>query len=174
MENRLSTIANADHIVYIDKGVVVEMGTHSELIKLKGNYYNLIMANMEPSNGERNRLHMIIVRMMKHCHFLEDKSPESIASLESIRFSPHASLNSDKSLESMETLSGEDKVEEEIDGESESMFWRLMRLNMKEWPFIVFGCVASLILGGTLPAFALLFGDIYRVKYIFYKSIFDT
>ncbi|MBE9180577.1 peptidase domain-containing ABC transporter [Oculatella sp. LEGE 06141] len=39
--HRLSTIKNADMIVLMDKGSVVELGTHSELMALRGRYYCL-------------------------------------------------------------------------------------------------------------------------------------
>ncbi|BFY98368.1 hypothetical protein BsWGS_01408 [Bradybaena similaris] len=39
--HRLSTIVNSDKIVVIDKGVVVEQGTHKELMAKKGAYYKL-------------------------------------------------------------------------------------------------------------------------------------
>jgi HlyB family type I secretion system ABC transporter len=39
--HRLSTIRNADVIVLMDKGSVVEMGTHGELMGLRGRYYCL-------------------------------------------------------------------------------------------------------------------------------------
>ncbi len=37
--HRLSTIRNADVIVVVDNGQIIEMGNHDELIKLKGHYY---------------------------------------------------------------------------------------------------------------------------------------
>lgn len=45
VSHRLSTITNADQIVFIDKGVVVESGTHKELLERNGYYYNLVTAN---------------------------------------------------------------------------------------------------------------------------------
>ncbi|MEL6162443.1 MAG: peptidase domain-containing ABC transporter, partial [Cyanobacteria bacterium J06628_3] len=39
--HRLSTIRNADMILMLDKGYVVEQGTHQELMSLKGRYYCL-------------------------------------------------------------------------------------------------------------------------------------
>ena len=45
--HRLSTIKNADQIVVINKGEVIESGKHEELITLKGCYYKLIKNQLE-------------------------------------------------------------------------------------------------------------------------------
>lgn len=45
--HRLSTVRNADQIVVLDKGEIVEMGTHQQLIDLKGSYYNLVRNQLE-------------------------------------------------------------------------------------------------------------------------------
>lgn len=45
--HRLSTIKNCDCILYVDKGQIVEKGSHEELIDKKGKYYNLYMSQYE-------------------------------------------------------------------------------------------------------------------------------
>jgi ABC-type multidrug transport system fused ATPase/permease subunit len=42
--HRLSTIRNADLIIGLEKGEVVEYGTHDDLMEKKGLYYELVTA----------------------------------------------------------------------------------------------------------------------------------
>ena len=45
--HRLSTVKNADNIVVIEKGEIIEQGTHSKLSKINGSYYNLVKNQLE-------------------------------------------------------------------------------------------------------------------------------
>lgn len=45
--HRLSTVKNADQIVVLDKGQIIEKGTHQELVDLKGNYYMLVKNQLD-------------------------------------------------------------------------------------------------------------------------------
>ncbi len=45
--HRLSTVKNADNIVVLNKGMITEVGTHNELIKLKGEYFTLVKNQLE-------------------------------------------------------------------------------------------------------------------------------
>ncbi len=45
--HRLSTVKNADQIVVLEKGEIVERGNHDELVSLKGYYYNLVKNQLE-------------------------------------------------------------------------------------------------------------------------------
>ena len=40
--HRLSTVKNADKIMFLDKGEIIEIGTHEELLEKKGEYFKLV------------------------------------------------------------------------------------------------------------------------------------
>jgi len=48
--HRLSTVKKADQIVVMNKGRIIERGTHPELISLKGEYYSLVKDQLELGN----------------------------------------------------------------------------------------------------------------------------
>jgi len=47
--HRLSTLRNADRLIVLDRGKLVEFGTHAELLDKKGFYWRLVMAQKQDS-----------------------------------------------------------------------------------------------------------------------------
>lgn len=48
--HRLSTVMNADQIVVLEKGKIIETGNHKELVAKKGNYYELVKNQLQLGN----------------------------------------------------------------------------------------------------------------------------
>lgn len=48
--HRLSTVKNADQIIVLEDGKIIEKGNHKELVALKGNYYKLVKNQLELGN----------------------------------------------------------------------------------------------------------------------------
>ncbi|MCD0474473.1 peptidase domain-containing ABC transporter [Flavobacterium sp. EDS] len=48
--HRLSTVMNADQIVVLDKGKIIEIGSHSALVEQKGNYFELVRNQLQLGN----------------------------------------------------------------------------------------------------------------------------
>ena len=71
--HRLSTIRNADLIIGLEGGQVIEYGTHGDLMKQKGLYYELVTAQTQKekekeahpdSDGEDNEIEEEFVRQI--------------------------------------------------------------------------------------------------------------
>ena len=45
--HRLSTVKNADQILVMSKGQIIESGRHQDLLSIKGTYYNLVKNQLE-------------------------------------------------------------------------------------------------------------------------------
>jgi len=52
--HRLSTVKNADLIIVLEKGTIIEQGTHEELMKLEKYYYNLVKNQEIKINEDEN------------------------------------------------------------------------------------------------------------------------
>lgn len=48
--HRLSTVKNADNIIVLEEGAIIEQGTHNELTKIKGAYFELVKNQLELGN----------------------------------------------------------------------------------------------------------------------------
>jgi ATP-binding cassette subfamily B protein len=57
--HRLSTIRRADMVLVIDKGEIIERGTHKELMEMKGFYYRVYMSQFKGTNGDVEPIRLI-------------------------------------------------------------------------------------------------------------------
>ena len=116
--HRLSTIRNADQVLVINNGEIVERGTHEELLEKRGFYYNLYMSQFKGTNkdadfeyikpvetpeplarsrgmGMRRSPGMLKDRIIKIAEVFKEKgavSPETAMSLEELGLPPQFSM----------------------------------------------------------------------------------
>ncbi|MED6267613.1 Multidrug resistance protein 1, partial [Characodon lateralis] len=156
--HRLSTIRNADVIAGFQKGNVVELGTHSELMEKRGVYHTLVTmqtfqkaeegeddGNLSP--GEKSPKESVIEPPL-----LRRKSTRGSS------FAASAGEKGDKA----KAKDDEEKTEEEEDVPSVS-FFKVLSLNASEWPHILVGLICAIINGAIQPLFAILFSKIITV-----------
>src|SRR5574344_654455 len=53
--HRISAVRRADEIIYLDKGEIVERGTHESLMAAKGRYYNTFVAQYSKEDADGNK-----------------------------------------------------------------------------------------------------------------------
>ncbi|KAI0879496.1 ABC transporter [Hypoxylon argillaceum] len=156
--HRLSTIKDAHNIVVMSQGAIVEQGSHDDLLKKQGAYYNLVTAQnisavhaaKEEEDDEEDDDTQLI-RKMSSAHtggaYSEDPNDNIAAKLN--RSSTQASVSS-------KVLKGR-----KPDDEVKYSVWTLVKLigsfNRSEWKLMLWGLFWSIICGGGNPTQALFF-----------------
>uniref|UniRef100_A0A2K6F8D6 ATP binding cassette subfamily B member 1 n=1 Tax=Propithecus coquereli TaxID=379532 RepID=A0A2K6F8D6_PROCO len=152
--HRLSTVRNADVIAGFDDGVIAEKGNHHELMKEKGIYFKLVTMQ---TAGNEIELENAAGESKSEIDALEMSSDESGSSLirkRSTRKSIRGSQAQDRKLSTKEAL------DEDVPHVS---FWRILKLNITEWPYFVVGVFSAIINGGLQPAFAVVFSKMIGI-----------
>ncbi|KAK2526353.1 Abcb5 [Columba livia] len=170
--HRLSTIRTADTIAGFEKGVVVEQGTHSELMLQKGLYYSLVTQQSSSNNleegetseetedteaeeYEENNINELVEELTLQDNFEESVIPRK----GSIR--RRSSRHKSKRRSSKKKPSRKkEKKELEEENLPAVPYSRILALNKPEWLYVLLGVIAAAISGGVHPAFAVVFGKI--------------
>ncbi|KAM6910395.1 ATP-dependent translocase ABCB1 [Xenentodon cancila] len=155
--HRLSTIRNADVIAGFQKGEVIELGTHSELMEKKGVYHTLVtMQTFQKVEEEEEESE---VPADEKSPLAKNHTESSLYRRKSTRGSSFTASEGGK--EEKEKLKI-DKAEEDENAPPVS-FLKVMRLNISEWPFILVGTICAIINGAIQPIFAIIFSKIITV-----------
>ncbi|NXG04871.1 MDR1 protein, partial [Sakesphorus luctuosus] len=145
--HRLSTIRTADTIAGFEKGIVVEQGTHSELMLQKGVYYSLVMQQV--------RVNLFIFFL----HFT--KLAVDILGYEMTKQDFHYVCSSSMHKKGFQlftkTLHCSKPNKENL---PDVPYSRILALNKPEWLYVLLGVIAAAVIGGVHPAFAVIFGKI--------------
>uniref|UniRef100_A0A8C4KVD2 ATP binding cassette subfamily B member 1 n=1 Tax=Equus asinus asinus TaxID=83772 RepID=A0A8C4KVD2_EQUAS len=150
--HRLSTVRNADVIAGLDDGVIVEEGNHDELMKEKGIYFKLVTMQ---TRGNEIELESAIGESQSEIDALE-MSPKDSGSSLIRRRSTRKSIREPQGQERKLST----KEDENVPPVS---FWRILKLNITEWPYFVVGIFCAIINGGLQPAFSIIFSRIIGV-----------
>uniref|UniRef100_A0A8C5CJS7 ATP-binding cassette, sub-family B (MDR/TAP), member 4 n=1 Tax=Gadus morhua TaxID=8049 RepID=A0A8C5CJS7_GADMO len=150
--HRLSTIRNADVIAGFRNGEIVEMGTHSELMKKQGVYHTLVTTQATSFIGSEGEKEVVEKNQKK-----KEKTEEN-------------------SIFPSSPLMCVCQEDEDVPPVS---FLKVLRLNLPEWPYIVVGLICATINGAIQPLFAILFSkivapnkDVVREKSALFSILF--
>ncbi|XP_054129759.1 ATP-binding cassette sub-family B member 5 isoform X2 [Melozone crissalis] len=168
--HRLSTIRTADTIAGFEKGVVVEQGTHSELMLQKGVYYSLVMqqgctsdvqddGTSEDTEGSGAEKYEENINPVEELTFQNNFETSVIPEKGSIR-RRSSKYKSKKS--SSKNPFGKKKKQKEVEEENlpAVSYLKILALNKPEWFYVLLGVIAAAVIGAVHPAFAVIFAKI--------------
>lgn len=157
--HRLSTIKDADNIVVMQEGKIIEQGTHDQLLELQGAYYRLVEAQKiaqvsAVTTEEQEVLDMEDAKLARQISetagevYVEDPDDKDIAN----------KLNRTQSEKSVSSLALQKQTAE---GEQTYSLWTLIKVifgfNKPELHYMLIGIFWSIICGGGNPVQAVFF-----------------
>ncbi|XP_070643727.1 phosphatidylcholine translocator ABCB4 isoform X3 [Bos indicus] len=147
--HRLSTIRNADVIAGFDDGVIVEQGSHGELMKKEGVYFRLVNTQISGSQIQSEEFKVA----------LADEKPAMGLTHPIVRRSLHKSLRSSRQYQN-----GFDVETSELDESVPPVsFLKILKLNKTEWPYLVVGTLCAVANGALQPAFSVIFSEMIAI-----------
>ncbi|XP_056142526.1 ATP-binding cassette, sub-family B (MDR/TAP), member 4 [Lampris incognitus] len=158
--HRLSTIRNADVIASFQNGVIVEQGTHDKLMEKQGVYHTLVTMQTFKSVEEDDAA---------ACEQAVDEKSPSIMSFSECSLYRRKSTNGSSFIvsEGEKDKKGKEESDKDKTEEDEKVppvsFFKVLRLNLPEWPYIVVGVICATVNGAMQPAFAIIFSKITSV-----------
>lgn len=164
--HRLSTVKNADLIIVMEKGIIIESGTHDELMKLKKYYYNLVK-NQEIKIKEETE--------KESSDSDEEADPDEIHQTQFVEPVPSrrettilSRIASSISMSRRQTTGGISDLSYSNQPVKEFRFrdmpWkRYIKYNKPYWLSNLLGFIGALFNGAMQPAFAFIFSEALNV-----------
>ncbi|DAA75328.1 TPA_exp: Uncharacterized protein A8136_1725 [Trichophyton benhamiae CBS 112371] len=167
--HRLSTVKNADNIVVMSHGRVVEQGTHYELLQKKAAYHKLVEAQriaMKQMSRNQDNDHILPETDYDLLQTGYDEKCDSFGKLDEEEESQDPTAYKTQSEKSRTTLSRKGKEQQEDIADNYTLF-ELIRfvagLNKREWKYMVFGILLGIVCGGGNPTQAVFFSKCITV-----------
>ena len=160
--HRLSTIRNADLIVGFDNGIVKEMGTHDELMELKGIYHQLVTSQTKDSNIIKNDDHLVGERPVINDDDDEETSDSDGEEEEEIK-DKNVKFDLKLKAESVSSIAKKKKKTKFLKKKWFKYERKLLKIQKPDMLWIILGSVSQAINGALFPGIALLFSEIYTL-----------
>lgn len=144
--HRLSTIKDADNIVVMSQGRIIEQGTHDDLVEKKGAYHNLVTAQNIAAVQDVTRQEMDLVDEHEDVSIKKQLRTVDSDDLEQNRLKRASTV---KSLSSI--VLGGRTTEEDARYSTWALVKFVAKFNRNEWKRMISGLIFSILCGGGNP-----------------------
>nr|CAD7427353.1 unnamed protein product [Timema monikensis] len=175
---RISTMKMATNILYLVKGVVIEKGTYEELMGKKGKFFNMIEHVTTVYGHDKNTDIIDDFQPSIHLqpHNNHQKSSTQKKWADQNKDEPHFS-NGTVYISRLPTSGHQldDPTLNYFERPTKILPWtKVLRMNSKEWPYLLTGCIAATINGVSLIAYGILFGECIIVSVLWeYREVYN-
>ncbi|CAO3565927.1 unnamed protein product [Mortierella alpina] len=171
--HRLSTIMNADIIYVMEKGVVIESGTHRSLLEKGGAYAELVAKQQLKSEGtdkDEGAEQDAQIDIDEVPAASASQAPEMIRRKSSNKLA--RALSKRSSIMSRNKVDSSVAIEDEAENEAMekkrvkdqgALIFRVLKIMKPEIPMALFGCVMSAIDGAIYPVFGKIFSQMLNI-----------
>jgi ATP-binding cassette subfamily B (MDR/TAP) protein 1 len=168
--HRLSTIKNADKIAVVEAGVIVEIGSHTDLIRKNGRYADLVglqMSSQEDSHNNQDKDNTYLVNKANNA------SAATAAAAAGGAIEGDISIvkdpTNDTSVDAPDSTATKEATETQNKADKETLYkiWRII-LNYPLWVFAA--CIGAAIFGAIFPIWGLILA---KTQTMFYTTDTD-
>ncbi|RKP07807.1 P-glyco protein Abcb1 [Thamnocephalis sphaerospora] len=160
--HRLSTIRDADKIVVMSAGRVVEVGKHDELLARNGHYSKLVQAQQLRAEKESDAAQeALLLGDDADDDEGKDSTPAEVAlDIDQPKTRPlDLAKTKDTVVSDKDLKDAEEKLREER-SKQPAPLKRVMRLNSPEWGYQVAGLIGAVVDGAIMPVMSILMSKI--------------
>lgn len=162
--HRLTTIRNADTILCMSDGCIRECGTHDELMKQRGLYYDMVIAQTKSKKDS-----MLKFDTIESCATIDDESDVDEDSEHNLNINnPEMKIIHNRGGSTIHKRRMSSKIEpsRRLAKKKKSLFYyekKLFRLQRNEFGWLIIGSVCQMIHGLVFPTVAILFSEIFKI-----------